>query len=156
MAINSMGMVYVFLSLSWTVPPPTLLSQVLRNCWDVCLEIKVDWNAGQSFMREMCSTVRKKKKKSCVFVFFVRNVSVYMLVSVTTGINHLQKLRSSNGCLSMGLENTYCLFYKVTRNIVIEGWDRHYFPPPPPPPIFQDTQQELCILKLNEANCWQP
>lgn len=64
-------------------------------------------------MREMCSTARKKKKKkSCVFVFFVRNVSVYMLVSVTTGINHLQKLRSSNRCLSMVLENTYCLFSK--------------------------------------------
>lgn len=33
---------------------------------------------------------KEQEKSSCVFIFFVRSISVYILVSVTTGVKHLQ------------------------------------------------------------------
>lgn len=90
-----MEIVYVFLYPSWTVMRPMLLSEFLRKCWDVCLEIKVDWNAEQSFTMEgwenfSFNLTKEQEKSSCVFIFFVRSISVYILVSVTTGVKHLQ------------------------------------------------------------------
>lgn len=151
MAVNSMEIVYVFLYLSWTVMWPMLLSEFLRKCWDVCLEIKVDWNAEHSFTMEgwenfSFNLTNEQEKSSCVFTFFVRSISVYILVSVTTGVKHLQNTqRNSSRCLSMGLENTYCLFCELLINIAIRGWDGHYFPP-------SNTTLLLGILKLND--CW--
>lgn len=150
MAVNSMGMVYVFLYLPWSVMQPTILPQLLRNWWDVSLEIKINWNAEQSFMRDVeisDSTSLNCMKIAAMFLFSILGMCLFIYLFLWPWeLITCRKLRNSNGCLSMGLETSYCLFCRVIKNIAGKRCDRNYFSP-------SNIQILLNILKLNEANC---
>lgn len=134
-------MVYVFLYLSWIVTQPQILPQLLRNCWDVSLEIKVDWHADQSFISsaEIAGSTSpnwmKMYQSSCFTSW--EYVCLYLFLWPLELIT-CRRHRNRNGCLSMGLENAYCLFGKVIINTASEGCYRQYF-------ILKTTQ----ILPIN-------
>lgn len=145
-----MGMVYVFLYLPWIVTQPQILPQLLRNCWDVSLEIKVDWHADQSFMSSVeiaGSTLPNcMKKYQCSCFPGWEYVCLYLFLWPLQLIT-CRRQGNRNGCFSMGLENAYCRFCEVIIDTAGEGCDSQYFTP-------KTTQILLSIQKLNEANCW--
>lgn len=102
----------------------------------------LQWRDGKTSI----STSPNRKKKVLVSLFSLSEV--YLFIYLFLKLQDLiacRTLRNSSGCLSIGLENTYCLFCEVIINIAIRGWDGHYFPP-------SNTTLLLGILKLND--CW--
>lgn len=116
-------MVYVFLYLPWIVTQPQILPQLLRNCWDVSLEIKVDWHAEQSFISsaEIAGSTSPNwmKKYQCSCFMGWEYVCLYLFLWPLELITCRRQI-NRNGCLSMGLENAYCLFCKVIINTADE------------------------------------